>query len=249
MYEGDLADTLLDAEKSPEWDSERTKLIYAWPAEQELWDQYGEIRRTRGKEAATAFYAARRAAMDRGASVGWPDRFDAKAGELSAVQHAVNLRLRTGPEGFATEYQNEPALVQTADTALTVDQVLAKVSGHKRGEVPAACTKLTMFIDIHDQLLYYMVCAWAEDFGGQIVEYGTLPQQNRSRAWSRAGTGCGACSTRTLTPMPPTRPSSGSTSRRGTRCGTRPRSRWTPARSSASASGRRRRRRTRARCR
>ena len=156
MYEGDLADTLLDKEKSPEWDSERTKLIYAWPVEQALWDKYTEIRRTKGKEAATAFYAAHRDVMDRGASVGWPDRFDKKAGEISAIQHAVNLRLRTGPEGFATEYQNEPALVQTSDNVLTVDQVVAKVSGHKAGDIPAACTKLTMFVDIHDTLLYYV---------------------------------------------------------------------------------------------
>jgi len=179
MYEGDLADTLLDRDKSPEWDSERTKLVYAWPAEQALWDKYSEIRRAKGREAATAFYLANRAAMDRGASVGWPDRFDAKAGEISAIQHAVNLRLKTGPEGFATEYQNEPAMVQSADNVLTVDQVLAKVSGHKRGEVPVGCTKLTMFVDVHDPLLYYMVCAWAEDFSGQIVDYGTLPRQNR----------------------------------------------------------------------
>jgi hypothetical protein len=180
MYEGDLADTLLDKEKCPEWDSERTKLVYAWPVDQTFWDKYAELRRTRGKDVATAFYITHRDAMDRGSAVGWPDRFDAKAGEISAIQHAVHLRLRTGPEGFATEYQNEPALVQTADGALTVDQVIAKVSGHKRGEVPAACTKLTMFVDVHDPLLYYMVCAWAEDFSGQVVEYGTLPGQNRS---------------------------------------------------------------------
>ena len=180
MYEGDLADTLLDREKSPEWESERTKLIYAWPVDTKSWDQYAEIRRTKGREAANAYYAAHREVMDRGASVGWPDRFDAKAGEISAIQHAFNLRLKTGPDGFATEYQNEPTLVQTADSMLSVDQVVAKVSGHKRGEIPAACTKLTMFVDVHDSLLYYMVCAWAEDFSGQIVEYGTLPQQNRS---------------------------------------------------------------------
>ena len=180
MYNGDLADTLLDREKSPEWESERTKLIYAWPVEQKAWDQYAEIRRTKGREAANAYYASHREIMDRGGSVGWPDRFDAKAGEISAIQHAFNLRLKTGPDGFATEYQNEPALVQAADSALTVDMVIGKVSGHKRGEIPAACTKLTMFVDVHDSLLYYMVCAWGEDFSGQIVEYGTLPQQNRS---------------------------------------------------------------------
>lgn len=180
MYEADLADTLLDKEKSPEWDSERTKLVYSWPVDQKLWDQYVEIRRTRGRDAATAFYKQRRAEMDRGAVVAWPDRFDKKVGEISALQHAMHLRLKMGTEGFAAECQNEPVLIQTADSALTVDQVLGKVSGHKRGEIPAACTKTTMFIDVHDRLLYYMVCAWGEDFSGQIVEYGTFPQQNRA---------------------------------------------------------------------
>jgi len=70
MYEGDLADTLLDREKSPEWDSERTKLVYAWPAEEDLWNRYADIKRSKGRDAATAFYAANRVAMDRGASVG-----------------------------------------------------------------------------------------------------------------------------------------------------------------------------------
>ena len=180
MYEGDLADTLLDREKSPEWDSERTKLIYAWPADQGLWDRYADLRRARGREAATNFYAAHREEMDRGAIVAWPARFDEKAGELSAIQHAMNLRLRMGPEGFAAECQNEPVLQQTADGALTVEQVVEKVNGYKRGEIPGAATKVTMFVDLHDKLLYWCVCAWQEDFTGFVVDYGTMPDQRRS---------------------------------------------------------------------
>ena len=42
MYEGDLADTLLDKEASPEWDSERTRLVYAFPANSRLWEEYAE---------------------------------------------------------------------------------------------------------------------------------------------------------------------------------------------------------------
>jgi len=99
--------------------SERTKLIYAWPTDQSLWDRYADLRRARGRDAATKFYAAHREEMDRGAAVAWPARFDEKAGELSAIQHAMNLRLRMGPEGFAAECQNEPVLQQTADGALT----------------------------------------------------------------------------------------------------------------------------------
>ena len=180
MYEGDLADTLLDREKSPEWDGERTKLVYAWPTDEQLWQQYADIRKARGREAATRFYADHRAEMDAGAAVAWPARFDEKVGEISAIQHAMNLRLRMGPEGFAAECQNEPVLPQTADGVLTVEQVLGKVNGYKRGEVPPACTKLTMFIDVHDRLLFYAVCAWEETFTGYVIDYGTFPDQRRS---------------------------------------------------------------------
>jgi len=68
MYESDLADTLLDREKSPEWDSERTKLVHSWPTNENLWDQYAETRRTNGSKAANQFYANHRVAMDAGAA-------------------------------------------------------------------------------------------------------------------------------------------------------------------------------------
>jgi hypothetical protein len=180
MYEGDLADTLLDRDKCPEWEGERTRLVHSWPSSEKLWEQYADIRKARGREVATRFYAERQVEMDKGAVIAWPARYDAKVGEISAIQHAVNLRLRMGPEGFAAECQNEPVLPQTADGVLTVDQVLGKVNGHKRSEVPPTCTKLTMFIDVHDRLLFYAVCAWEEVFTGYVIEYGTFPDQRRS---------------------------------------------------------------------
>jgi hypothetical protein len=180
MYEDDLADTVLDREKYPEWDSECTRLVHAFPSNEKLWEEYFEIRHGRGKTAATEFYREHQAAMDAGAVVAWQARFDAKSGEISAIQHAMNLRQKVGLEAFAAEYQNEPSLQQTSDQVLTVDQVLEKTSGYKRGEVPLACTKLTMFIDVHDRLLFYAVCAWEETFTGYVIDYGTFPEQRRS---------------------------------------------------------------------
>ena len=177
MYERDLADTLLDREKSPEWESERTKLVYAWPADQELWDRYAEIRRTEGPADATRFYRRNRAAMDAGANLAWAERFDAAVGEISAVQHAVNLRLRMGNDGFSAECQNEPVLEQLAESALTMDQVLAARNGLARGDVPGAATRLTMFVDVHDALLYWCVSAWEDDLTGCVIDYGTFPPQ------------------------------------------------------------------------
>jgi hypothetical protein len=200
MYEGDLADTVLSHEKSPEWDSECTRLVDAFPTNEKLWEEYTEVRRTQGKAASTEFYRRCQAAMDAGAKIAWPARFDEKGGEISALQHAMNLRLKVGLEAFAAEYQNEPLLQQTSDQVLTVDQVMEKVNGYRRGDVPPACTKLTMFIDVHDRLLYYAVCAWEETFTGYVLDYGTFPEQRRSvftladatRTLGRAFPGAGA---------------------------------------------------------
>jgi len=179
MYLDDLTDAMLDREKSPEWDSECTRMVHSFPTNEKLWEEYFEIRRSKGKAAGTEFYRQRQAEMDAGAEVAWESRFDAKAGELSAIQHAMNLRNKVRPEAFAAEYQNEPCLQQTSDQVLTVDQVTEKINGFRRGDVPPACTKLTMFIDIHDRLLFYAVCAWEEMFTGYVIDYGTFPDQRR----------------------------------------------------------------------
>jgi hypothetical protein len=198
IYDGDLADQVLDREQNPEWDSECTKLIYAFPNSERLWEDYRHIRETRGPAAATEFYRENQIEMDKGAIVAWPERYDRRS-ELSAIQHAMNLKLKVGPDAFASEYQNEPVLEQLNDQILTPEQVCAKVSGYQRGQVPGACTRLTMFIDVHDKLLYYCVCAWREDFTGHVIDYGTFPQQTRPsftlasapRTLGRAFPGCG----------------------------------------------------------
>jgi hypothetical protein len=39
----DLADRLLDREKHPQWQGERTKMVYAFPENEALWAEYAEI--------------------------------------------------------------------------------------------------------------------------------------------------------------------------------------------------------------
>ena len=184
IYEADLADQVLDREKCPQWQAECTKLLYALPTNEKLWEQYAELwkdslRRHGHWEPATEFYGQHREAMDAGAKPAWPERFDSRK-ELSALQHAMNLRMQVGEEAFASEYQNEPVQEQLNDDILTVQQVTEKLGGYDRLIVPPTCTKLTMFADIHDRLLFYCVCAWQEDFTGFIIDYGTFPQQSRS---------------------------------------------------------------------
>jgi phage terminase large subunit GpA-like protein len=62
---------------------------------------------------------------------------------------------------------------------LTAEQIVQKVNGRKAADVPTSASQLTMFVDVHDKLLYWMVCAWESNFTGYVVEYGTYPQQHR----------------------------------------------------------------------
>jgi hypothetical protein len=180
---GDMADNILNRNKHPEWNGERTKLVYSFPANEKLWQHYAALRAEsfrrggRGEEA-TDFYRANREAMDEGAVVAWPQRFNHD--ELSAIQHAMNLKLQDEAAFFA-EYQNEPLPAETAsDDELTVDQIAGKLNRMKRGEVPVGCNHLTAFIDVQANLLFfYVVAAWEDDFTGYVIDYGTYPDQKR----------------------------------------------------------------------
>jgi hypothetical protein len=185
IYHDDLADQILDRSRNPEWQGECTKLVYQFPESSEAekhWDKYAQLRAESLREGrdgseATEYYERHRDAMDVGSAVAWPQRFNHD--EVSALQHAMNLKLRDEPAFFA-EYQNEPVAEQTDEDVLTPDQVATRVNGRPRKQVPVECTRLTAFIDVHDKLLYYAVCAWAEDFTGFVIDYGTYPDQKRS---------------------------------------------------------------------
>ncbi len=41
---GDMADNIFDRNRHPEWNGERTKMVYAFPKNELLWERYAEIR-------------------------------------------------------------------------------------------------------------------------------------------------------------------------------------------------------------
>lgn len=180
---GDLADQLLDRDAHPEWQGQRTKLVYEWPAREDLWTQYAEIRRDAlragvGTAAATDFYRDHQAAMDAGARVGWPPRHNPD--ELSAIQHAYNLQLDRGPAAFAAEYQNEPLRPELATGTLDAATLRARIINVRRGTVPAAHSTLVAAIDVQERLLFWTVCSWGAAFSGHVVAYGSHPEQPSS---------------------------------------------------------------------
>ena len=157
-------------------------MVYKFPTNMKLWEEYAEIRaealRTEGNFLkATEFYLANREAMDAGAEVSWEARFNHD--EVSALQHAMNLKFQD-EAAFQSEYQNDPLPDDTADDSLlSVDGICAKINGLVRRRVPLKCDRLTMFVDVQKVLLFYVVIAWAEDFTGAIIDYGSWPDQHR----------------------------------------------------------------------
>ena len=178
----DMADRILDREKHPQWQGQRTKMMYAFPANEKLWQQYAQLRAEgqradRGVGEATDFYCANQADMDAGALVAWPQRHNPD--EVSAVQHAMNLKLDQGDAAFWAEYQNEPLPDEVEGESLSADTIAAKTNGMRRGEVPVGVNHLSMFIDVQGTLLFWMVCGWEEDFTGYVLDYGAYPDQKR----------------------------------------------------------------------
>lgn len=185
ICQGDMADRFLDRTLHPEWNGTRTKLLYSFPTNEKLWEEYARIRqdptralagdRLGAERDATEFYQANRAAMDEGAVVAWPERYD--PGEISALQNAMNVKIER-PAAFHAEMQNEPlSEVESRTDDLTPDQVAGRFNRLPRGLVALPCTRVTAMIDVQASLLFYVVAAWEDDFTGYVLDYGTYPEQ------------------------------------------------------------------------
>jgi hypothetical protein len=198
----DVAEQLMDPKLSPSWQSERVRMVRRWADEHgdeataivprklgPLWRKYADIRNTfdrdnpndqkRAWREATAFYREHQADMDRGCVISWEGCFD-REHELSAIQHAYNMLIDDGADVFATECQNGTPLEILPEGMLTASQIASKVNGYARGTVPPEATHLTGFIDVQDNVLFWIVVAWrASDFTGFVVDYGCYPEQRR----------------------------------------------------------------------
>jgi hypothetical protein len=182
---GDMADNILNREKHPEWNGERTKLIYSFPAAADLWARYAELwadgmRAGRGIEDATAFYRGQPGRHGRGGgrrvgravpgrrAIGRPARNESEAGTgRRGVLRGVPERAVEGrrPGGGRPDRAGPDS---------------GRTNGLPRGRLPLAANRLTAFIDVQGTLLYYVVAAWGDDFTGSVVDYGAWPKQNRA---------------------------------------------------------------------
>jgi len=163
------------------------------------WDQYAEKLLDNHLDEADAIYASQSAAnfkpecvplldkprpchecefreecMDADAIVSW--KYRKHAVDQTAVQHAMNISI-LDPGMFAAEMQQRPLNAQMGSVRITPAQVCERISGLPMWEVPTEAAYLTAGIDVHKQILYFTVCAWESDFTGQVIGYGTAPEQ------------------------------------------------------------------------
>lgn len=178
----DLSERFLSRAKHPDWDGQKYPSIIRMPDRMDLWDVYatrlsqGDTPEE-GKNLATRFYAENRESMDAGAVVAWEQ--DRLPEELSALQSLMTIRA-LDQAFFRCEIQQEGAVqVNTSGVKLDPHSLLTRLSGVPRGVVPDQASYLTAFVDSSDQVLWWMVCAFAKDFSGWIVDYGTWPDQRR----------------------------------------------------------------------
>jgi hypothetical protein len=183
IADDDMADRFLNRDKHPEWNGTRTQMVYSFPINDKLWEEYGRIRADslraeHGGREGTEFYAENREAMDLGSKVAWESRFDPD--ELSAIQHAMNILFDRGVDAFWAEYQNRPRKPDTArEDDLTPDKICSRINRYLERVVPISCGHVTAFIDVQATLLYYTVVAWEDNFTGYILDYGSFPDQKR----------------------------------------------------------------------
>ena len=159
-------------------------MIETWPTDRDLWDDWYDIAKaclisdSRDLGPAHNFYIENREAMDAGAKLYWEGRVT--AGYISALESAM-AKYYTDPVTFAAEYQNQPLDLVNADVEMPpIDVLVSQMSAVPRLKIPDWATHVTAMIDVQGKLLYYGVKAWADQFTGAVVDYGTWPDQGRA---------------------------------------------------------------------
>lgn len=191
IEQGDMIDQLADRDKNPAWQAEKVPMLFSMARNESLWlEDYAEIRnkysesikddQKRAHRDATEFYRQNRKKMDEGAEASWVHCFDAE-NEISAIQHAYNILIDTGPEAFASECQNNPLVEEHGFDLLSVDDICKKQSGYARGVVPPEASTVVAMIDVHPQILYYEVWSFCPGFQGFKIDGGCYPDQKRRR--------------------------------------------------------------------
>jgi hypothetical protein len=179
-----IAAKFTNKKDKPSWRGQRHKLLAELPTNEEAWNDYISLREGRGDDdpdarKATELYKGDREAMDAGAVVTNPYRFDPRPledgepGQLSALQACYDIIADRGWEHFNTEYQNDPPEEETGVTSgITAHKVARCLSGYPRRTVPPECHVLTQGVDVKKDALHWVIKAWRADATNYVIDYG-----------------------------------------------------------------------------
>ena len=172
----DLSDRFLDHERYPRWNGIRGKMVEQWPQRMDLWREY-RSRRHNSEEDARRFYLENREEMRKGAVVGWEECYN-PAHFIDALEMAMD-RWCDNERAFFSEYQNEPMAELGAAVVVPAKVIMTKLNGLERDTAPSTTARITAFVDVHDDILYFVVTAFDAAGSGFVMEYGTFPDQHR----------------------------------------------------------------------
>jgi len=176
IEDNDLADRYLDHSRYPQWQGIRGAALDALPTRMDLWREYRSLR-FGDPAAANAFYDKNYHDMQQGALVTWPASYPPRKCR-DALQYAMN-KWCDYERGFWAEMQNQPMRSPEAAILVPAKVIMKRINGLDHGVTPKEAVRITAFVDVHDDLLYYAVSAWTIDFTGYVIDYGTFPEQNR----------------------------------------------------------------------
>lgn len=123
LHEDSVLARKLNPHKSPRWERQFYQAILTWPDEidglwercREIWADLSRSTARAREEAARAFYAEHRIAMDAGAQVLWPER---------EGLFELMVQWWTNRHAFAAEKQNEPG--KSGERTFDVDRIIGR---------------------------------------------------------------------------------------------------------------------------
>lgn len=182
IRDNDLACRILDKKRNARWRGEVTKLMPSMPKNTKLWDRYFQVYERcllsddLNFKPANDFYINFREELEEGAHHSWPERYEEH--EVCAIQNAMHQYF-IDSASFFSEMQNEPLDNANRPVLLSVEEIMEKQTMYGCQVVPDDAVYITGHIDVHKNVLYYALAAWNQYFTGQIIDYGTYPDQDR----------------------------------------------------------------------
>jgi hypothetical protein len=184
-----------NAKIKPAFAGECFGVLESWPTNRELWDEYifkrqtGQEKGDKDGREAMQFYLDNREAMQAGAVVSNPYRFNRKSEtEVDALQAFFNRVADWKLPRVLAELQNDPEEdIQEMSLALTAGKVQTRISGLMQHELPRADNLIiTCGLDIGNTWSHWVKVAWFGNATGVIVDYGVAENPGAKAGMSQA---------------------------------------------------------------